>query len=1497
MTLADIRSKIEQTIERLKKLSTTSQSTLESVTRLEQAMMLMGKSVEGSAVPALQRFTSETLKAKSGVSGIVNSAAGLNVVASSFDKNSVAAARFGREIERVNRATREQVRILSSLAGAQSLLQAPQIRGLLQAPPRRTRSENMLDQWAHPKVRFDVGRGYRPLPAWAASLQTGYKPNWVQVPPSHQYQPPYPGQRLLTTTRQKLLQAPPGYYGDYAGGGPDIRSQEEKDRDAGISQPTPPLWPPSPRFRSMQTLEAYLESGVFGNVPGGQVGITNLKRELGKFSGDTRISEPPTSKEGIYRIGLTARDADGAISKSTVTLGKHGQVIRRTSASYKDLLGQLGRNIGEFAKWTIASTVVYGAVRLMNQALQLSIEIQSQLADVQIATGQSAHQMATVFASAGSIAKETGSDIMGVIEGYDLAYAAAGAVEEPLMRTAVTEQLLTDSMVLSKLAAMDQAQALDVLVAALSQTGSDLDESTKFLDMWVAIAKEANVSIEALATAFAVVGAAAGDAGIEPARLSAMSAVLAEALPISPTEGANAIRGFISGFQTSNAEEVLDRYGIAVRNLTGDYKTFATMMEQVIRLRDAGVLSEEAIAEIANAVGGGFRRGSQLTTLMDSWARVGSLEQVGLGADGDAADALSIRLDLVKTSVVELSNAFTILADTLGSDAGFLGAADTTLDLLTLMTQTLDILIGGLGEATPLIGILGAGMLGLTKTARGQGMLSGQGLFGGAIGQAYGYGQTAMKHINKIPGLGQMSGFGAAATALSVGASFYTGTEERGIGVGTARASGRLIGAAFGTALGGPIGTMAGLAIGGAFADYITKQRPDLAEGFAQMQAGITTPPGDDVVGAGGSSSQERLDAANAALSDGISDLTKATFETYAALISFTQGLEISGEELLAYYSMLAVGRADLIKPQDRRALEFMNLPNAYPGAPDLATTIAQPKTLAQIEELIRAMDLMNVQEGAVTTRQDVFIERATGELGGFQEERRREALIGLAGGDISLKQFDEFNSSIGTIGVKVGQALAAFDLAGITRTSEEVANLLLDIPAELSKTLTVYTDEISRLQYEIETEVDQKTIKRLEAELQAAIDNLGTVLPAVEIQTRLAQTAIPSLIDVTGMTQTEFELTAAMAEINTNTILEFMFPGDDEIKQGWREKREVYQYSYRDEMGKVHLLGPAPAFMPGAFQQAQQASAQAVPQGIMDWRGKLQESDRGRFESMYAKAVGGFQSVGYQVEETNYAVMLDSGIEAMTLNQMIANMILQDIYEVNKEQLEGVFNIPEGTTAMIPLTGDVYISRERASSRSGGGSGVTDYFEEYAAAIASGTAGAGPISTGIPVISPLGPYDSTPPTPFDFDQGPKWYDTPNAIPNRTGSPWAPARADVDPFSYSKETEGRGGLSGIVDKFLTDLFTSTFSAISGGMGPASQGTNLKRLEDLGMSGKDLGFELLPESIPVTLDMEFANQTIVMVDGSVIQEAIESRMFTSFKTAKRSKGSTAYVSSS
>ena len=311
----------------------------------------------------------------------------------------------------------------------------------------------------------------------------------------------------------------------------------------------------------------------------------NFQAQLEKMgvTGYTVTNNVNDLNSGIRTLRFQADSGPGGISQYTAVIDKAGNIVNTTQNRFRSFASGLARDVVEVLKWSIAIGAIYGPMRKLNELIEKSKKIQADLIDVQISLGGSTTNLQNVFEASIAIANETSSAVEGVIEGYTAAVAAAGGAANEAQRLATTEILVRDSMVLAKLASIGQKEALDTLVGGLRQANLELTDGMQLLNSWVAVSRNANVSINQLATTFAIVGSGAEEVGLSYSELNGLAAVMAETTKLSADEVGNAIRGIIATLQSDTASQEFAKYGIATKTLTGDLRNMMDILKELVR--------------------------------------------------------------------------------------------------------------------------------------------------------------------------------------------------------------------------------------------------------------------------------------------------------------------------------------------------------------------------------------------------------------------------------------------------------------------------------------------------------------------------------------------------------------------------------------------------------------------------------------------------------------------------------------------------------------------------------------------------------------------------------------------------------------------------------------------------------------------------------------------------------------------------------------------------
>ena len=386
--------------------------------------------------------------------------------------------------------------------------------------------------------------------------------------------------------------------------------------------------------------------------------------------------------------------------------------------------------------WQLAIMSVYGVLRRITSTIEDWKNLELTLARISITTGAVGAKLQQYFRQVADIAVEFGMPIDKTLVGMDLALRATASLGKGAERTATAVRLLKDASILANLTGMQYGQAMDILVGALRQTGMGLDEGIKLLDKWVSVAKNAAVSVNDLSQGFAIMADAAQAAGITVDQINGLIAALSEKVTLGPVQIGNAIRAIMSTLYNEGSITILRRYGVAVKDMTGESRDFWDVMTQLSAMKMAGVLDESSWLTIARAAGGGARRYAQVLALLDSFPTAMRIANLSANAQGTAFEANAKIVNTLANSFDKFIATQRAFYMNMGVQTGAIGAFTSVVDGLTKsmdklagagpgvwsLVKAVSALVFTLGtlkiaSAATGIGIAGGGWLGLKGRA------------------------------------------------------------------------------------------------------------------------------------------------------------------------------------------------------------------------------------------------------------------------------------------------------------------------------------------------------------------------------------------------------------------------------------------------------------------------------------------------------------------------------------------------------------------------------------------------------------------------------------------------------------------------------------------------------------------------------------------------------------------------------------------------------------
>ncbi|KKN52735.1 hypothetical protein LCGC14_0609720, partial [marine sediment metagenome] len=986
-----------------------------------------------------------------------------------------------------------------------------------------------------------------------------------------------------------------------------------------------------------------------------------------------------------YKIlRFETKEATGVQNKMNIAVTKHGKVLISTQNRFRTFTSSIIRNYVEVLKWTIAITAIYGPMRKMQELVELAIKNETELVNVAIILGDSHKSLSAIFNDAAKAAAATGESIEGVLEGYTLAYRATGRITDANERARVSQKLLIDSLVLSKLSTLDQATASDTLVGALLQVGLSLDQGEVLLNKWVAVTKVANVDLKTLAESFAITSTSARNAGIDIDELNGIIAAVAETTSLSASESGNAVRAFIAGIQTQGAQREMNNLGIATKTLEGEARDFLDIMKDIRAVFDAGLVDESQMNAIALALGGrGARRQAQVATFLENLERVSEVAAASSKAQDDAYGALDMKLDTVETSLTQLGNAFQSLAQGMGEEGGVLDILKTMLSLSTSLVETLTKVTETFGKLTPLLamgGILSAygaaqplglftrfGGLQGVGTSLGRRALQGGGRLGGAIGGRFGTGQAGAQAFGssfekRAPQIGA-----AMAVGLIAGTNAIQGEWEDFYG--------NVFGGALGFMVGGPYGAILGAVIGEAIVGVVSANAAKMGEDFYEGQKKARSETGEltqtDL-------NQMLIDAAGG--------------DFWVGLVTKMANIGIGGSNLIG-------------RPAGALVTERLVATGLAARKPTIRTRAGAAEQAIEgqrsdYEKYLEAQKEFNLRTGEVEGGGVSFSTPFTDEvarnakqnadiLNNLINEHTSRVVDSFNKQEINAKTYAENMEFVekGTLLITKAYVILADSFDGAGEGYDYLTDTIIKGTKEQRDYITRLIGDITVLKDSMDDVIkSSRGIEGISDTIRERTQELATYLAGVERAQILQEWEIPTIVN-----QEELNLE------NLNTVIEkarelqeeFLQMMQDEFAKTDEEIQTVIEsykafFILRDTGEYLKVEGLEPGFIGKAKQQLEEEGGIATSTFGIKEIDATQGAFMTAYQSTLQKLLSAFGDY-WQPDLQAMGIIFEDGTDVLHLDNLVMQLAMQELIDVNRKQLDGIYNLPSGANFFVP--------------------------------------------------------------------------------------------------------------------------------------------------------------------------------------------------------------------
>lgn len=394
-------------------------------------------------------------------------------------------------------------------------------------------------------------------------------------------------------------------------------------------------------------------------------------------------------ESGKYDVNINVN------SKNTV------QGLNNISNSAKNtttVFGRLKNAVsGTFSSRKIETTAYLALLKEINDAAERAKDTMLQLdkvvTDLSVATGDSRSSVKDLLKDYNSMAKQLASTTTQVGQAADDYLRAGKSMKE-------SNQLIKDSIMLSKLGQINSSEATEDLLATMNGFDMSVNQVNDALDAMVAIDMAASTSSGDIATALKYCARSADIAGVSFNKLAAMIGTVQDKTMQSAETVGTFMNTLLSRYRNvkigqfvdddgeslSDVETILNSVGIKLRDTNQEFRDFETVLDEVAK--SWNTYSSVQQASIAKAFSG-TRQQNRFLALMEGYNKTLELTEVAANSAGTAVEKFnkSYKESLeAKTNTLQASFESMIMNSDMSEV--YSGILDATTALVNLINKT-----------------------------------------------------------------------------------------------------------------------------------------------------------------------------------------------------------------------------------------------------------------------------------------------------------------------------------------------------------------------------------------------------------------------------------------------------------------------------------------------------------------------------------------------------------------------------------------------------------------------------------------------------------------------------------------------------------------------------------------------------------------------------------------------------------------------------------------
>lgn len=415
----------------------------------------------------------------------------------------------------------------------------------------------------------------------------------------------------------------------------------------------------------------------------------NLKVNLDDKEAKKKLKD---LQSGKYKVNL---DVDASSIKHA---SNHMNTLAKSTRNVNTVFGRLKNLIlGTFSEGKLETTGYLLVLNEINKAAKKAkdaiTDYNKAITDLSIATNMNREQTAKLVTGYNNYAKKLASTTTQVTSAADDWLRAGKTMEE-------AEELIRDSIMLSKLGQLDSSVSTEDLLAVMNGYDMSVKELNSALDTMVAIDMKAATSSGDIATALKYCASSADIAGVSFNRLAAMIGTVQDKTQASAEVVGTFFNTLLSRYRNvkignylsddgedlSDYESVLKSIGIQLRDSQGEFRNFETILDEMAqKWNTLSSVQQAALLKVA----AGTRQQNRFSALLEGYNKTLELTEVAANSAGVALEKFNkAYMGSLEAKQNTLQANFESLINSTDLEDAYGGILDATSAMITFVNET-----------------------------------------------------------------------------------------------------------------------------------------------------------------------------------------------------------------------------------------------------------------------------------------------------------------------------------------------------------------------------------------------------------------------------------------------------------------------------------------------------------------------------------------------------------------------------------------------------------------------------------------------------------------------------------------------------------------------------------------------------------------------------------------------------------------------------------------